>query len=161
MSQIRRATPADIPFIMAVERLPGYADRIGQWSAADHEAALASPDHAYLIALDQAAMPVGFAIIQDRQEPHGNLHLRRIAVSREGQGFGRRLLRAVTDWAFQTTETHRLWLEVLETNTRAQNLYRSHGFQQEGTAREGYLRRDGTRCDFYTMSLLRREWQGI
>lgn len=158
MSSIRPATPADLPFIMATERLPGYADRIGQWPAADHEAALTSPDHAYLIALDQAGAPAGFAIIQDRREPHGNLHLRRIAVSREGQGFGRRLLRDVTDWAFRTTQTHRFWLEVLETNTRAQLLYRGHGFQHEGTAREGYLRRDGTRCDFHTMSLLRREW---
>lgn len=161
MISLRPAGTEDIPFIMGVERLPGYEDRVGRWSEAEHTAALASPDHAYFIGENDAGCPVGFAMIQDRLEPHGNLHLRRIAVRQEGQGFGRRLLFDVIGWAFQATETHRFWLEVLQTNTRAQHLYRSSGFQQEGIAREGYRLRDGSRCDFYTMSILRREWEGL
>lgn len=159
MLTVRPATAADIPFVMGVERLPGYEDRVGRWSEAEHAVAMAGPDHAYLIGVDEQRSARGFAILQDRQEPHGNLHLRRLAVRSEGLGFGRQLLAGVIRWSFQSTETHRFWLEVLATNDRAQRLYLSSGFQLEGIAREGYRRVDGSRCDFLTLSLLRREWQ--
>jgi hypothetical protein len=44
-----RAAEADIPFIMATERLPGYEELVGRWSEAEHRAALS--DDRYAISL--------------------------------------------------------------------------------------------------------------
>ena len=44
--RLARGTPADIPFVMATERLPGYDDLVGRWDEARHHAALADPRYA-------------------------------------------------------------------------------------------------------------------
>jgi RimJ/RimL family protein N-acetyltransferase len=154
----RLATLADIPFIMECERRPGNEDRVGRWSETEHAAAMASPNHAYFVGLDEAAQPVGFAMLQDRQDKNGNLLFRRIAVTRPGGGHGRRLFQGATDWVFQETAAHRLWLVVYRHNETAHRLYRSCGFVEEGAAREARLLSDGSRADALTLSLLRREW---
>jgi hypothetical protein len=43
---LRLAQPADIPFILATERIPGFEKFVGRWSKEDHLAALRAPDHA-------------------------------------------------------------------------------------------------------------------
>lgn len=161
MSQIRRATPADIPFIMQVERLPGYEDRVGRWEAAEHAAAMARPDHAYFIGEDEAGSPTGFAMVQDLRDKNGNVLFRRLAVSAPGAGHGRAVFTAVRDWVFRETAAHRLWLAVYRHNHRAHALYASCGFVEEGVGREARLLSDGSRVDTITMSLLRREWAGL
>ena len=156
---LRPATPADIPFLLATEHLPGYEDRIGQWSEAEHRVALASADHAYFVGLDAAGAPIGFAMLQQLDDPHGNLLFRRIAISQPGQGHGGRLFRGVTGWVFRETAAHRLYLHVYPHNLVASRLYRSCGFVEEGAEREARLLPDGRRVDVITMSLLRREWE--
>lgn len=159
MSQIRRATPADIPFIMGVERLPGYEDRVGRWEAAEHAAAMAGPDHAYFIGEDEVGSPTGFAMVQDLRDKNGNVLFRRLAVSVPGHG--RSIFTAVRDWVFRETAAHRLWLAVYRHNHRAHALYAGCGFVEEGVGREARLLSDGSRVDTITMSLLRREWAGL
>jgi RimJ/RimL family protein N-acetyltransferase len=159
MTALRPATLEDIPFIMATEQLPGYEGRIGQWSDAEHRLAMARPDHAYFIGLEAAGAPIGFAMLQQLDDPHGNLLFRRIAVAQPGQGHGGALFRAVTDWVFRETSAHRLYLHVYPHNVVASRLYRSCGFVEEGAAREARLLGDGQRVDVMTMSLLRWEWK--
>lgn len=161
MISLRPAGTEDIPFIMGVERLPGYEDRVGRWSEAEHTAALASPDHAYFIGENDAGCPVGFAMIQDQQDRNGNLMFRRLAVAVPGAGHGRRIFAAARDWVFRETTAHRLWLVVYRHNTVAHRLYLSCGFVEEGVAREARLLSDGSRADAITLSLLRREWEGL
>lgn len=45
--EIVRATEADIPFIMATERLPGNEGLVGRWEREEHERALGDPGNAY------------------------------------------------------------------------------------------------------------------
>ena len=159
MTSLRPAGPADIPFIMAMERLPGNIDRVGRWPDAEHATALASPNYAYFIGLDEAGQPTGFTMIQDRQDVNGNLLFRRIAVARPGAGHGRQIFTATRDWVFRETHAHRLWLVVYRHNTVAHRLYRSCGFEEEGVAREARMLSDGSRVDAIMLSQLRREWQ--
>ena len=154
----RLATAADIPAIMAVERIPGYDAYINLWTAEQHAAALAGPDHAYLIADGPDGAPAGFAILSDQRDPHGNICLKRIAIAEPGQGLGAPFLRAVTAWIFANTPAHRLWLYVVATNDRARHVYRAQGFAEEGTLREARLNADGSRTALVLMSLLRAEW---
>jgi diamine N-acetyltransferase len=153
----RVGTPA-IPAVMRIERQPGYDRLVGRWSEAQHVAALADPANAYLLGHD-ADGPRGFAIVCALDDPHGNVLIKRIAVERAGEGFGRRFVGAVVDWIFTTTEAHRVWLDVIETNKRAHHVYRTLGFTDDGIWRQSYRMPDGTRVSQLLMATLRSEWQ--
>jgi RimJ/RimL family protein N-acetyltransferase len=154
----RRATKADIPFIMATERGPDYEWVVGRWDEALHRAEMAKPGTAYLIG-ERDGAPTGFGILQSLDDRFGNVLLRRIAVGRPGSGGGRRLLAALLDFAFAQPATHRVWLTVAPHNERARHLYRSVGFQEEGVYREAHIGPDGRRFSPVVMSLLRPEWE--
>jgi RimJ/RimL family protein N-acetyltransferase len=59
---------------------------------------------------------------------------------------------------FNEFRAHRLWLDVFETNVRAQHVYRTLGFQQDGIFREAVYR-DGQYHSLLLMSLLDREYR--
>jgi RimJ/RimL family protein N-acetyltransferase len=148
----------DVGFILATEHLPGNDRFIGQWTAERHLALMRAPGSQYLIGQNAAGEAGGYVIVTDLEDRHGNIHLHRIAVASPGQGFGRRLLRAVTDWVFARPNAHRLWFNMFADNARAHHVYLTSGFTQEGRLREARLRADGSRCDSLVFSMLRSEW---
>ncbi|MCC8933774.1 GNAT family N-acetyltransferase [Rhizobium sp. 'Codium 1'] len=155
---LRRATEADIPFIMETERKPGYDQFIGRYSLDEHQAQLPDPTFAYLIGEDAEGVSLGFVILMDLGHRDGNACVKRIAVASPEKGVGTPLLAGAVDFAFLETNTHRLWLDVVRENLRAQAVYRRNGFIHEGVMREAGLLPDGSRCDFFMMSILRPEW---
>jgi hypothetical protein len=82
-SRFEASEEADIPYIMATERMVGYEDRVGRWDLAKHRAALVDGRHATFIARDESG-PVGFAILRDWGSPERVTLIKRIAVSRPG-----------------------------------------------------------------------------
>ncbi len=158
---LRLAEPVDIPFIMATERTPGFEKLVGRWSETDHRAALGATGYAYLVATDGAQKRVAFAIIRDISDPHGNVCLKRIAVTAPGQGIGRHVLDLVVNWTFTETSAYRLWLDVLADNARARHVYRTLGFTEEGVMRNAYKLPDESRIDLVLMSLLRPDWTAM
>lgn len=155
---LRRATEADIPFIMETERKPGYDQFIGRYSADEHSTHLTSPAFAYLIGENAEGSLLGFVILMDLNRRDGNACVKRIAVSSPEKGVGTPLLAGAVDFAFLETNAHRLWLDVVSGNLRAQTVYRKVGFIEEGVLREAALLPDGSRSDFFLMSILRPEW---
>jgi diamine N-acetyltransferase len=154
--ELRRGTEADIPFVMATERLLGYDELVGRWDDAQHGAALADARYVYFVA-HLAAAPVGFAIVRDWASPERVTYIKRIAISRPGFGVGRALLRKVLERIFRETEAHRVWLGVFPENVRARRTYSAVGFQTEGISR-GSAFFGGLHRDEVVMSLLRPEW---
>lgn len=152
---IRRATAADIPFVMATERLPGYEAVVGRWDEATHRAALADPGHAYFVAVD-ADRPIGFVILRGWNAPEQVVLLKRIAVASPGCGAGRALLETVVDTIFAETDAHRLWLGVFPDNLRARHAYEAVGFRAEGVAR-GNAYFGGIHHDELIMAVLRTD----
>lgn len=152
---LRPATAADISFIMACERRPGYDRFVGRWPEEKHALRMADPEFRYLV-----VSGIGFAILHETWMRPQNVYLKRIAVHNAEQGHGRRLLMALTGWVFANTDAHRFWLEVVEGNQRARHVYRALGWTEEGLVREGFLD-DATakRGSFVQMSILRREWR--
>ena len=75
---------------------------------------------------------------------------------------GRATVRLLKQLAFRDLHAHRFWLDVKLLNTRAQTLYLSEGFVEEGRLRES-VRLTGNAADGYdsliVMSLLDREYQ--
>jgi diamine N-acetyltransferase len=154
-----RASIRDLPFIMATERGPDFERFVGRWSEDEHCAALASPDYAYFLGKPANGTPQGFAIVRDVNDAHGNVCLKRIAVTSPGKGFGTPLLRATINWVFQNTAAYRLWLDVLEDNVRAKHVYHSAGFVAEGVLRQAYKLPDSDRINLFIMSLLKPDWR--
>jgi RimJ/RimL family protein N-acetyltransferase len=155
---LRRATRADIPTIMAIERLPDYEHFVGRSSREGHENMWASGRHDHFVGLDAEQATVAFAILRDLGDPHGNVYLQRVAVTTPGRGVGAAFLDLLVAWAFAHTSAHRFFLDCFSHNARAQRMYEKLGFRREGLMREAYLGADGTRRDLVMMALTRPEW---
>jgi len=158
-SLLRRATPADLDFVVATERLPGYDLLTARWSPQEHAAALGRADTCYLVGGRPDRKLEGFAILQPLADPHEGAKLKRICVTQPGGGFGQPFLAAVFDWVFTATDNERLWLDVFTHNERARHVYRRAGMREDGLLRHAYRMPDGTRADRCIMSILRSEWR--
>ena len=132
MGSLRRATAADIPFIMATERLPGYDVLVGCYEEDVHRANLADDNWLYLIGLDASGTPQGFAALQNRHDGDGSEFLRRFAVANAGRGFGKSFLSALIDWIFTHSDNTCCHLHVRSSNDRARHVYSALGFHDVG-----------------------------
>ncbi|MCJ9719224.1 GNAT family N-acetyltransferase [Agrobacterium sp. SHOUNA12C] len=155
---IAHATEADIPFIMSVERLPGYAALVGSYDAAEHHRRLAAPNTNYLLCR-LGAEPVGFAVVRLDDDDMGNAQLHRIAMAATGLGHGTAFLHQICRLVFSIYDVARFWLDLLPSNAHAKAVYSKIGFLQEGTMRGALRVSDGSRHDLLLMSLLRDQWQ--
>jgi len=122
-------SPADIPEVMRLERLPGYDAFIGRWTADEHVAEMASPDARYF-GVRQGEALSAFVILQQVRAPQ--LRLRRISVEMPGGGLGTQVLREVMDWVFDNTPAEAFWLDVHVKNDRARHVYEREGMTPDG-----------------------------
>lgn len=76
----------------------------------------------------------------------------------QNRGYGTEATRLLLGHAFEALALHRVSLEVYAFNPRAQHVYSSVGFVEEGRRREA-LRYDGQWVDAILMSILRHEWR--
>ncbi|MGO4450725.1 GNAT family N-acetyltransferase [Phyllobacterium sp. TAF24] len=155
--QVVRATESDLPVILRAERLDGYDAVVGRWDEERHRLALADEKHRYFIAKDADEI-VGFAIVRDWSSPDRVSLIKRIAMLKPGQGYGRRFLQSVLDRIFIETDAHRVWLGVFPENIRARRAYIAAGFIPEGIAR-GSAYFGGIYRDELVMAILRTEWE--
>jgi RimJ/RimL family protein N-acetyltransferase len=152
-----RATEADIPAIMAIERTPGFEGFVGRWTAEQHAAELAKDSTRYFVLRDGGEV-TAFAIFQHIGEPDRRVHLKRIVAKDAGQGAGTRLLSSALDWLYTETETNRVDLDLFVENERARRTYEKLGFVVEGRLRDYHRSVDGRIRDALIMSILRKDW---
>ncbi len=74
-----------------------------------------------------------------------------------GRGIGSEVTRMILKYAFSVRDYHKVYLRVLEFNTRAIRCYEKSGFKKEGTDREGALI-DGNYCSDIYMGILKSEY---
>ncbi len=143
--RVRRASPADIPAMMAIDQETPTA---AHWSEAQYESALA--------ASDSLSKRVGW--VAELQEPPTNLggapallgflianrideewELENIAVSAIAQrrGVATQLLSALLEEAHAENGSA-IFLEVRESNQPARSLYSKVGFQETGMRKNYY-----------------------
>ena len=155
--RLQEATEADIPFIIEIEHAPEFREYIGRWTSSEHAAAMHDSDTRYFLAMDDGNERIGHVILRGLQSEEHNFELKRVVMRAPGRGHGRQVLRLLLEKVFRDFGAHRLWFDVFETNLRAQHLYRSLGFQQDGIFRE-VVYRDGQYYSLVLMSLLDREY---
>ena len=154
---LRPATLADLPAIIAIERLPESRQFVGQWSKERHRTTMAGADARYFVSEAESGEPQAIAILRGLAEPSRSIELKRIVVATPERGLGRKMLNELMHIAFDELGAHRLFLDVFEDNARARHLYESLGFVYEGKLREAALR-DGKYCTLRLMSVLDREY---
>jgi len=82
------------------------------------------------------------------------VHLLNITVEPEyqHQGWGRVMLDALALWS-RGQQAQWLWLEVRQSNVRAQRIYEQHGYRRVGERKRYYPAANGQREDAIVMSL--------
>ena len=157
--RLRPTMSSDLDFVISVEQDAANRPFITPWDRTQHEGAIRFPDFRHFIVEAGAGYAsVGFVILQGCRNPHRSVELKRIVLSPSlhGQGIGRACLRWLAQMAFRDLGAHRFWLDVKGLNVRAQALYRSEGFVEEGRLRESVRTEDGY-DSLIVMSMLAQE----
>ncbi|MFT3666013.1 GNAT family N-acetyltransferase [Piscinibacter sp.] len=157
--RLRPTMASDLDFVIAVEQDQSNLPFITPWERTQHEGAIRFPDFRHFIVERGADNErVGFVILQGCRNPHRSVELKRMVLLPEDQGLGlgRACVRLLARMAFRDLGAHRFWLDVKARNERAQALYRSEGFVEEGRLRES-VRTDQGYDSLIVMSLLEPE----
>jgi len=148
----------DLDFVVDCEHQPCNAQYVGQWTKEQHRVSLFQEDILHLIVEEKYTnKPIGYVILAGITNPNQNIEFRRIVISDKGKGLGRETLKLVKKVAFTQLNAHRLWLDVRYKNQRAQRLYESEGFVEEGILRECILYNENYES-LIVMSILRNEY---
>lgn len=161
---LRRATPDDAPALARIHSHPAVQPNLMQLPYASVErwrqvlADNEQPGRTDLVLLAErdgqvlgsaGLHPVGQAL----RRRHAAMLGISVAPEAQGQGVGRALMQALCDYADRWAQILRIELTVFTDNERAIRLYRSLGFEHEGTHR-GYALRDGVYADVHSMARL-------
>ena len=157
--RLRPTMLSDLDFVISVEQDPLNRPFITPWNRTQHEGALRFPNLRHFIVeagTDYSA--AGFVILQGCRNPHRSIELKRMVLlpASQGRGAGRACLRLLANMAFHDLGAHRFWLDVKALNVRAQALYRSEGFVEEGRLRES-VRTDSGYDSLVVMAMLEHE----
>jgi diamine N-acetyltransferase len=156
--RLRPTMLSDLDWVVSVERDPANLPFITPWERPQHEGAIRFPDSRhFIVEAGECFERAGFVILQGCRNPNRSVELKRIVLQHKGQGLGRACVRLLERVAFQDLKAHRFWLDVKGLNTRAQALYASEGFVEEGRLRESVRSGDGYDC-LVVMSMLDREY---
>jgi diamine N-acetyltransferase len=153
IADIRRASEADVAWLVSQEQRPDFAAFIHRWPAKQHRGNLADADKLYLIAEDETGQRIGFVILAGLRSADRSIELVRMAVTRPGTGLGKKLLASAMQTAFEKLGTNRLWLDVFDDNVRARRLYEALGFREEEANRQAAHKADGQPGILIVMSL--------
>lgn len=153
---ISEASERDIPEIMRIESHPENKGFVWQGSHEEHAKEIVEEDP-LLLTLRAGEDIVGY-ILARLNRASDIFELRRIAVTRKGEGYGREAILALMDHAFNYMGTNRFWLDVYTDNEVGITLYRSLGMKHEGTLRHVYKSPEGIYRDMMIFSLLRDEY---
>ena len=157
-TDLRRATAADIPSIMEIERQPGFDQLVGRWSEAEHLHNISHAGYLYLVLDGMEGLPIAFAALSGLGDGKGEVMMNRMIVRRPGEGTGRRMLERILELVFDCAPTDTLFLRVATYNERAIHVYRSLGFEQRTVLPSAGRRPDGVQVDLLLMALERENW---
>jgi diamine N-acetyltransferase len=156
--RLRPTMLSDLDFVQTVETDAHNLPFITPWERTQHEGAVRFPDFRhFIIEAGEDWARAGFVILQGCRNPHKSVELKRIVLQPKGLGLGRACVRLLKQVAFRDLHAHRFWLEVKALNVRAQSLYASEGFTEEGRLRESVKLAEGYES-LIVMSLLDREY---
>lgn len=155
---IDEATLNEVSEIIAIESHKENRDYLWIGTIEEHKAEIADPNHLLLIFHGKEdGETKGYALIRIDFKSH-IFEVRRIAITDKGKGYGKESMIGLIRYAFESTETNRLWLDVYPDNTIGIKLYESLGMHRDGVLRQNYLADRGY-LDQIIYSILRSEYE--
>lgn len=133
---LRPSRPQDLSFITSLERHPDNRDLIGQWSDAEHLAAIAGEDGREHWIIERNGERAGYLIAFDCRARDAGFYVKRILVADKERGTGTQALRRFSERALALPGVSCVWLIVRDSNVRAQGVYRELGFTRFDPAPE-------------------------
>jgi diamine N-acetyltransferase len=158
---LRLAEIEDLDFVMAAERDPEAVSVITPRTFEQHVAAIEGGEEEVLIVVDAEGDAVGYALLSGLTSRHRNIEIKTIVITRRGEGVGKRALRLLLALAFDELDAHRVWLDAVSSNERAQHVYLTLGFVREGSMREAWRTGEDAYEDIVLLSMLDREWDEL
>jgi RimJ/RimL family protein N-acetyltransferase len=154
----RLTTEADLDYVLKMERAAENAAFIRQWSKQQHQSAILDDNMAHLMVQKTSDnKAIGYVILVGLKNPDKSIEFKRIVIKEKNEGFGRESVQLVKKITFENLSAHRMWLEVMEHNERAIQLYISEGFISEGLHRES-LKQGEHFVSLKAMSILAHEY---
>lgn len=138
MTELRRASEADLDAIMAIETATFPSDA---WSRATMAAELAGPHGYYLVAIGDTGMEGYAGLLAPQGTGQADIQTLAVVAPARRRGLGRALATALLDEAARRG-AREVFLEVRADNPGARALYESLGFVQIA-ARPAYYQPDG------------------
>lgn len=159
---IRPVRLEDAPFINEIRRMDGVRENIlGITSeratrSEDYIKGLSENDHVFVAEINENGLKkvvgtIGMNVSRSPRLRHSAGIGIMIHADYQGKGIGTELFKKVIDLADNWLMLARLELSVFVENERAIKLYKSFGFQIEGTRKYGAIR-NGKYADEYTMA---------
>lgn len=154
---VRSASNDDIPDVIRLEEDPENRDYLWVGTEQEHRDEIEDPNHILCVfeSKKEKAL-IGYALI--RLDPHSHIfELRRIAIDRKGEGYGREVMLKMFEFAFEKLDINRFWLDVYPDNVIGIKLYESLGMHRDGVLRQNYLSDRGY-LDQIIYSILKEEY---
>lgn len=136
---IYKTKVSDIETIVSIESEEENLQFIFPNSKKEHHNLILDENIEHLLLKSEDNQLIGFAILAGLNNKNKSIEFRRIVIKEKGKGYGRMAIKELKKYSFNNLNCHRLWLDVLETNKRARNLYKSEGFKEEGKLRDCIL----------------------
>jgi RimJ/RimL family protein N-acetyltransferase len=128
---LRPTAPADLDFVLALERQPENAGLVGQWTRDEHAAAIERADREHwIVERIGGGERVGFILAFDLSERGLGAYVKRIVVGEKSRGLGREALAAFLRHAARDLGASCAWLVVAHDNARAIRAYSALGFRE-------------------------------
>jgi diamine N-acetyltransferase len=156
MITLQKTMPADLAIVMEMENHAENRDFVTQNSLEKHLSIINNADEEHLKVIGNEGKMIGYVILVGLENPNKIIELRRLVITEKGKGYGRETLRLIKQYCFSLLKCHRLFLDVVEDNLRAQHLYFSEGFELEGLMREAHKTKDGYK-NLLLLSVLEHE----
>ena len=126
--RLRPTRPEDLDYVTSLERHPDNRDFIGQWSDAEHLAAIAGGGGREHWVIESDGERAGFLIAYDCREHDAGFYLKRLLVGDKERGLGTAALRQFDERVLAMAGVSCVWLLVREWNSRARRVYERLGF---------------------------------
>lgn len=121
----------DLNKILSIEQNVENLEFIISNSKSQHLELIRNPNSEHLTLKSEKNKILGYVILNDLNNENNNIELKRIVINEKGKGYGRKAIQEIKKLCFNHFNCEKVWLDVVEDNYKARNLYRSEGFIQD------------------------------
>lgn len=148
----------DIPLILEIENDKENRDFIWVGTGEEHRNEIENDINLLLLfyAKDDGAIK-GYTLVERDFKSH-LFEIRRLAITDKGKGYGREAIKGLIRYAFEQTDSNRVFWDVYPDNTVGIALYESLGMHRDGVLRQNYLSDRGY-LDQIIYSMLKSEYE--